>query len=290
MVDNRLMSREDDGTGGDPPPDATAAWLGNLIQSLRDEMRNSGGHKFGGNKFGGNKYGGKKFGGNQFGASAKDGTTTVPVPVAPEEGVPNAGIPTLKPGSVNIAETTAQYPGAPGPGPFSRQGLPPTGLPQDPNAFSIGQANAGTPPGPSREDLEKLLFTPPPANMTAAAPPVGGAVPMGVGHPQVPPPSQVPPSPQIPMGTGPNQGGGRAVASPGSYGAGGQMLSPAMQAVAQAVSQAGSVGPQGPGGPPGAPDPRLAGLPPGATMGPEFAQGMDPRILMALAGAGRGRQ
>jgi hypothetical protein len=45
--------------------------------------------------------------------------------------------------------------------------------------------------------------------------------------------------------------------------------------------------------PPGQVDPRMAamaGLPPGATFGPEFAQGMDPRILMALAGAGRGRQ
>jgi hypothetical protein len=42
-----------------------------------------------------------------------------------------------------------------------------------------------------------------------------------------------------------------------------------------------------PGSPPLAPPPAPPPqLPPGATFGSQFAQGMDPRILMALAGMG----
>jgi hypothetical protein len=94
-----------------------------LLQRLKEEIGQSsgktyGGNKFGGNKFGGNKFGGNKFGGNKFGRSAEV--------AAPSKGSGERGgrrrCRCRSPDSVDIAQTAPRWPGAPGPGPFSRRG------------------------------------------------------------------------------------------------------------------------------------------------------------------------
>jgi hypothetical protein len=275
MVDNRLVQ----GPEADPVDmDQGIALLKKLIVHLggtpNPDPNTVSGNRFGGNKFGGNKFGGNKFGGGRFGAS---GAKPPPMGTGPGSqaggGATSIPIPTLRP-SIDIAKTTQPYPpgGAHGAGlfsiPSSYTQSPSSGL--DPLASTIAPPPQGQPLSP--EEAEKLLFTPPPAGSTPAAPPVagggvapppGGGAPMGVSHPApiqtMPPPAlrpQMPGPPAMP----PPGGGGRA--------------------------PLGSMSPL-PGSPPMAPPPAPPPqLPPGATFGSQFAQGMDPRILMALAGMG----
>lgn len=275
MVDNRLVT----GPDGDPVDmDQGIALLKKLITHLggtpNPDPNTVSGNKFGGHKFGGNKFGGDKFGGGRFGAS---GAVPPPMGTGPGQSGGAAAtsipIPTLRP-SVDIAKTTQPYPpgGAHGAGlfsiPSSYTQSPSSGL--DPLSSTLPTPPQGQPLTP--EEAEKLLFTPPPAQTTPAAPPVAGGGtappppggPMDMGPPRggPPPPMLKPPMagpPVPPPGMPPPGGGGRA--------------------------PIGSMSPL-PGSPPLAPPQAPPVLPPGATMGPQFAQGMDPRILMALAGMG----
>jgi hypothetical protein len=231
-----------DAGGGDMPPN----WLAQIIQALRAEIaQNPNAARPPASKGAG--------GGKRLGQQPVAGATDIPVPV-------------LRPGSVDIAKTTPANPYA-NPIPFGTIVTPQNAgqlfNQEYPNAGGGGGGQAQAAPM-SREDAEQLLFTPPPANFTPAAQPVSGG---GTAPP-----------PAVPMGTGPNQGGGRAVASAGTYGG------PQPTAGLPPAAPSPIVGPL-PGSPLVQPSPQL---PPGATFGPQFAQGIDPRILLALMGQGRG--
>jgi hypothetical protein len=182
------------------------------------------------------------------GGGMPSGTNVVPVPVQP-------GLDTAAAANVAAAGPPGSPPGGPAPVAPPSPGLDTAA------AANVGAAGgegvAGTPGGPASplldpaEAARQYLFTPPPANFTPSAPPVQPSA--GTPGANTPPP----PTPMLRPNPPAGPPAGPSVGTP-------------------------------PTPPPAAPPQPQPWLPPGATFGPQFAQGMDPRILLALMGQGRG--
>jgi hypothetical protein len=180
------------------------------------------------------------------------GTRSIPIPVNPR--------------GADIAATAQPYPPGPaihGPGLFSvpsgLTGSPSSGIVTPPPVGAGPPSIPGAGPQLSPEEIAKLLFTPPPAGSTPAAASVNGPPIPPAGPDYGPPRGGVPP-PTFRPDAGPQPS---AIASPVSPSVASPMVAP----------------------PPI--DPRAAGQ---GTLGPEFLAGMDPRMIAALLGLGRGRQ